>query len=96
MAWETASRLTIERLLNNWNCSSLIDRETLYVVAEASKSLNLDKNDLYDDDGDGLWMGCSRGPVSGTLCEVSDKLDASIIGGPILVTPHVEHLVFPL
>ncbi|RAK74650.1 hybrid sensor histidine kinase/response regulator [Aspergillus fijiensis CBS 313.89] len=48
---------------------SLIDRETLYVVAEASRSLNLGDNTLYEDDGDGLWMGCSRGPVAGTLCE---------------------------
>ncbi|RAL08742.1 hybrid sensor histidine kinase/response regulator [Aspergillus homomorphus CBS 101889] len=48
---------------------SLIDRETLYVVAEASRSLNLGDNALYEDDGDGLWMGCSRGPLAGTLCE---------------------------
>ncbi|KAL3449848.1 two-component sensor protein histidine protein kinase [Aspergillus insuetus] len=48
---------------------SLIDRETLYVVAEASRSLNLGDNNVYDNDGDGLWMGCSRGPVAGTLCE---------------------------
>ncbi|KAF3401959.1 Hybrid signal transduction histidine kinase J [Penicillium rolfsii] len=48
---------------------SLIDRETLYVVAEASRSLHLGSFDAYDDDGDGLWMGCSRGPVAGTLCE---------------------------
>ncbi|KAL2803168.1 two-component sensor protein histidine protein kinase [Aspergillus granulosus] len=48
---------------------SLIDRETLYVVAEASRSLNLGDNSIYDNDGDGLWMGCSRGPVAGTLCE---------------------------
>lgn len=49
---------------------SLIDRETLYVVAEASRSLHLRNSDSYDDDGDGLWMGCTRGPVAGTLCEV--------------------------
>ncbi|CEJ59820.1 hypothetical protein PMG11_08424 [Penicillium brasilianum] len=48
---------------------SLIDRETLYVVAEASRSLHLGKFDVFDDDGDGLWMGCARGPVAGTLCE---------------------------
>jgi hypothetical protein len=43
------------------------------VVAEASKSLNLGNNDVYEDDGDGLWMGCSHGPVAGTLCEVSSR-----------------------
>ncbi|KAJ5642820.1 CheY-like superfamily [Penicillium lividum] len=48
---------------------SLIDRETLYVVAEGSRSLNLANNDQYDENGDGLWVGCSRGPVAGTLCE---------------------------
>ncbi|KAL2851713.1 hypothetical protein BJX68DRAFT_254722 [Aspergillus pseudodeflectus] len=47
---------------------SLIDRETLYVVAEASRSLNLGDNSVYND-GDGLWMGCSRGPAAGSLCE---------------------------
>ncbi|KAJ5538332.1 CheY-like superfamily [Penicillium frequentans] len=48
---------------------SLIDRETLYVVAEGSRSLNLANNGQYDEVGDGLWVGCSRGPVAGTLCE---------------------------
>ncbi|KAJ5639483.1 CheY-like superfamily [Penicillium longicatenatum] len=48
---------------------SLIDRETLYVIAEGSRSLNLANNDRYDEVGDGLWVGCSRGPVAGTLCE---------------------------
>lgn len=43
------------------------------MVAEASRSLNLGNNDVYGDDGDGLWMGCSHGPVAGTLCEVSDQ-----------------------
>ncbi|KAJ5762319.1 CheY-like superfamily [Penicillium nucicola] len=52
---------------------SLIDRETLYVAAEASQSLNLGRNDVYDDDGDGLWMGCGHGPVAGTLCEEQDQ-----------------------
>ncbi|KAJ6114783.1 CheY-like superfamily [Penicillium sp. IBT 16267x] len=48
---------------------SLIDCETLYVIAEGSRSLNLANNDRYDEFGDGLWVGCSRGPVAGTLCE---------------------------
>jgi hypothetical protein len=61
--------LGLSQIGTNWR-SSLIDRETLYVVAEASQSLNLGKNDVYDDDGDGLWMGCGHGPVAGTLCEV--------------------------
>ncbi|KAL2829817.1 hypothetical protein BJY01DRAFT_261164 [Aspergillus pseudoustus] len=56
---------------------SLIDRETLYVVAEASRSLNLGDNSVYDIDGDGLWMGCSRGPVAGTLCEKTITLHPS-------------------
>ncbi|KAJ6119389.1 CheY-like superfamily [Penicillium sp. IBT 18751x] len=72
LAQLAAMRLGVQRAI-----ISLIDRETLYVVAEASKSLNLDKNDLYDDDGDGLWMGCARGPVSGTLCEKTITLRSS-------------------
>jgi hypothetical protein len=49
---------------------SLIGRETLYVVAEATRSLHLGDNSVCDNDGDRLWMGCSNGPVAGTLCEV--------------------------
>jgi hypothetical protein len=50
---------------------SLIGRETLYVVAEATRSLNLGDTSVCDNEGDRLWMGCSNGPVAGTLCEVS-------------------------
>lgn len=49
---------------------SLIGRETLYVVAEATRSLNLGDNSVCENDGDRLWMGCSKGPLAGTLCEV--------------------------
>ncbi|KXG45518.1 CheY-like superfamily [Penicillium griseofulvum] len=55
---------------------SLIDRETLYVVAEASRSLNLVNNDQHDGD-DGLWLGCSRGPLAETLCEKTIMLKPS-------------------
>ncbi|KGO75887.1 CheY-like superfamily [Penicillium italicum] len=48
---------------------SLIGRETLYVVAEATRSLHLGDNSVCDNDGDSLWMGCSNGPLAGTLCE---------------------------
>ncbi|KAK4870065.1 hypothetical protein LT330_005119 [Penicillium expansum] len=48
---------------------SLIGRETLYVVAEATRSLNLGDNSVCDNDSDSLWMGCSNGPLAGTLCE---------------------------
>ncbi|OQD87849.1 hypothetical protein PENANT_c005G02209 [Penicillium antarcticum] len=56
---------------------SLIDRETLYVAAEASQSLNLGRTDVYGDDGDGLWMGCGHGPVAGTLCEKTITLKST-------------------
>ncbi|KAJ5908243.1 CheY-like superfamily [Penicillium taxi] len=47
---------------------SLIDRETLYVVAEATQSLSLREHDSFDS-GESLWLGCSHGPLAGTLCE---------------------------
>ncbi|KAJ5436903.1 CheY-like superfamily [Penicillium cf. griseofulvum] len=55
---------------------SLIDRKTLYVVAESSRSLNLVNNDQHDGD-DGLWLGCSRGPLAETLCEKTVTLKPS-------------------
>ncbi|KAJ5466548.1 hypothetical protein N7539_009504 [Penicillium diatomitis] len=51
---------------------SLIGRETLYVVAEASRSLDLTNPAYNPMSDDGLWMGCSNGPVTGTLCEVGN------------------------
>ncbi|QQK42996.1 CheY-like superfamily [Penicillium digitatum] len=53
---------------------SLIGRETLYVVAEATRSLHLADNSVCDNDGDSLWMGCSNGPLAGTLCEATIAL----------------------
>jgi len=51
------------------------------VVAEGSRSLNLANNDRYDEAGDGLWVGCSRGPVAGTLCEVNPmSVEMSVLG----------------
>lgn len=44
------------------------------MVAEASRSLDLANNDRHDGNGDGLWVGCSRGPVAGTLCEVNPAI----------------------
>ncbi|EPS35025.1 hypothetical protein PDE_09990 [Penicillium oxalicum 114-2] len=56
---------------------SLIGRETLYVVAEASRSLDI-ANPIYNETSDdGLWMGCSNGPVAGTLCEETIALEAT-------------------
>lgn len=51
------------------------------MVAEGSRSLNLANNGQYDEDGDGLWVGCSRGPVAGTLCEVNPtRVEMSVFG----------------
>ncbi|KAJ5703244.1 CheY-like superfamily [Penicillium malachiteum] len=72
LAQLAAVKLQVQRAI-----ISLIDADTLYVVAEASQSLNLGNNDLFDDSADGLWMGCSRGPVEGTLCEETVALKPS-------------------
>lgn len=51
------------------------------MVAEGSRSLNLANNGQYDEIGDGLWVGCSRGPVAGTLCEVNfTSVEMSVFG----------------
>ncbi|KAJ5618213.1 CheY-like superfamily [Penicillium herquei] len=72
LAQLAAVKLQVQRAI-----ISLIDADTLYVVAEASQSLNLGNNDLFDNSADGLWMGCSRGPVEGTLCEETVALKPS-------------------
>lgn len=48
---------------------SLIDTDVQYFVAEASKTLHLEDNSLYDDPLDAIWAGCVAVPKAGRLCE---------------------------
>ncbi|KAI9682727.1 MAG: hypothetical protein M1829_006714 [Trizodia sp. TS-e1964] len=47
---------------------SLIGRTTQYVIAEATKTLDLEENSKHDA-GDGLWLGCYVLPKENGLCE---------------------------
>ncbi|KAI9672393.1 MAG: hypothetical protein M1817_003415 [Caeruleum heppii] len=47
---------------------SLFGRDTQYVIAESTKSLNLAHNDHHDV-GDGLWLGCEELMKEDGLCE---------------------------
>ena len=52
------------------DCYSVIDKETQYFIAEATKTLTLSDTRKSESDGDGLWVGCTSVPKEGRLCEV--------------------------
>ena len=49
---------------------SVIGKETQYFIAEATKTLDLVDHTKSEEEGDGLWLGCSNVDKSGRLCEV--------------------------
>lgn len=52
---------------------SVVDRETQYFIAEATRSLNLRDPSKYENEEDVLWAGCSAVSRKGKLCEVSTE-----------------------
>ena len=59
-----ACRLNIQRAM-----VGLIDKDTLYFVAEATKTLDLEDQDQFDELGDGLYYGAINIPKKGGLQE---------------------------
>ncbi|KAL8719851.1 MAG: hypothetical protein Q9225_003204 [Loekoesia sp. 1 TL-2023] len=53
---------------------SLVGKETQYFIAEATKTLDLVDNQICDEEGDALWVGCGSVEKSGTLCEKTIEL----------------------
>jgi len=56
---------------------SVIDRETQYFIAEATKTLDLADSQKYEADGDGLWVGCACVSKAGRLCEKTIEIPAA-------------------
>lgn len=54
--------------------ASVIDREKQYFIAEATKTLKLSDTSKCEQDGDGLWVGCSTVDKQGRLCEQTIEL----------------------
>ncbi|KAG9820435.1 hypothetical protein KCU77_g16662, partial [Aureobasidium melanogenum] len=79
---------------------SLIDRKYQYVLAEATKTLSLEKNTV-DDDKDNLWVGATAFERRATPCEyaagllVAPDLLVSEDQGDVIVFPDLsEHVLF--
>jgi len=49
---------------------SVIDKETQYFIAEATRTLSLSDTGQCERVGDELWVGCATVPKEGRLCEV--------------------------
>lgn len=47
----------------------MISKDTQYFICEATKTLDLVDNQVYDNEGDALWVGCGSVEKSGRLCE---------------------------
>lgn len=50
---------------------SVVDKETQYFIAEATKTVMLSDTRKFDREGDSLWVGCTSVPKAGRLCEAS-------------------------
>ena len=59
-----ALRLNVERAF-----ICVLDREKQYILAEATKSLNLNDSSLHDSQ-DHLWMGCTGSRKAWNVCQV--------------------------
>ncbi|KEQ76540.1 hypothetical protein M436DRAFT_38603, partial [Aureobasidium namibiae CBS 147.97] len=71
---------------------SLIDRKFQYVIAEATKTLSLEKNTV-DDDKDNLWVGATAFERRATPCEYAAGL---LVAPDLLVAEQKEDvIVFP-
>ena len=53
---------------------SVVDKETQYFIAEATKTLMLSDTRKSERQSDGLWVGCTSVPKEGRLCEVYSLL----------------------
>ncbi|MCJ1399585.1 hypothetical protein MMC11_002787 [Xylographa trunciseda] len=68
------AQLTALRLKASRAMISVIGKETQYFIAEATKTLDLVDNTKSEEEGDGLWLGCSNVNKSGRLCEKTVEL----------------------
>jgi hypothetical protein len=60
-----ALRLNVERVF-----ISVLDRDVQHIVAEATKSLNLNDPSVYEDN-DNIWLGVSNSRKIWSVCKVS-------------------------
>ena len=51
-----------------------MDKDTLFFVAEATKTTYLSNTQQVDEDGNNLWVGCDKSSKAGRICEVRQSL----------------------
>ena len=62
----------------------MIDRQKQYLIAEATRTLNLTNTEESELEDDGLWFGCGTINKSGGLCENTIKLTPTLGRPPYL------------
>lgn len=67
------AQLTALRLDCSRSMISLFGRNTQYVLAESTRTLNLSDNS-FEAEGDALWHGCGSGDKSFSLCGATVNL----------------------
>lgn len=68
------AQLAVLRLDASRAMISVVDKQTQYFIAEATKTLMLSDTRKFERDGDSLWLGCTSVPKAGRLCERTVEL----------------------
>jgi hypothetical protein len=67
----------------------ILDRESQYFIAEASRRVDADLGDMFEKHEDLLWIGCEGMSKSGKLCEVRALSYLRSIGCPSSCRPRL-------
>lgn len=81
-----ALRLNVERVF-----ISVLDRDTQFIIAEATKSLNLNDPSIHDDN-DNIWLGPSDTRKAWSVCKVSLAHSTSCLARDNCRTLRIIHL----
>ena len=71
-------------------CSSVIDKEKQYFLAEATKTIQISDTSKSKDEGDGLWVGCATVEKEGRLCEQTIKASSEPGQFPMFTVSNLE------
>ncbi|OJJ44216.1 hypothetical protein ASPZODRAFT_750130 [Penicilliopsis zonata CBS 506.65] len=77
LALTSFAQLATLRLNTKRALISLIGREAQFILAEATRSLDISNTTRYEREGDGLWAGCSTVTQAWSVCQDTVQLHAS-------------------